>query len=252
MKTCELFLGRMQPIHKGHAGIIASMKNPVVALVKGAKSSQDKSKNPLDAKYQMKLLKKIAPGVQVIESPSGYIPDIIKLIQEKLGMQVTVVHAGTDRLSKYKAQVMGAKDLDDSIKKMIHFKEAERAEGSTSATLVREAIRSGNEDAFRSHVPKTIWNEFSTLHKLLTEEIMSNEFEIKPFSVWLQEEAVKASADRASGDKEADKVTKPAEMCADRGAAGSGDTKSRKEFANQLDNGDGVADGHKKLVEEVE
>lgn len=253
MNTCELFLGRMQPIHNGHAGIIASMKNPVVAIVKGAKSSQDKTKNPLNLKYQQKLLKKVAPNAKVIEVPSGYLPDICKYIEEHLKMKVSVVHAGTDRLGKYKAQVMGAnKKLPSEEQLHVSFKEAERAEGATSATVVREAIRSGDEKAYRAHVPRTIWDEFNTLQKMLTEEIdMSGEFEIKPFSQWLQEEVVKASAEAADGDKESDKINKPAEMCADRGASGSGDTAARKEHANQLENGDKTADGHKKPVSDA-
>ena len=74
-KTASLFLGRMQPIHNGHEAIIKMMKNPIVALVKGGKSSEDKKRNPFDEKYQIKLIKKLNPSVTVITAPSGYIPD---------------------------------------------------------------------------------------------------------------------------------------------------------------------------------
>ena len=40
MKNAQLLLGRFQPFHNGHSRIVNAMKNPVITVVKGAKSSQ--------------------------------------------------------------------------------------------------------------------------------------------------------------------------------------------------------------------
>lgn len=202
MKTGELFLGRMQPIHNGHLKVISGMKNPVVALVKGSISSKNKNKNPLDSSYQSKLLKKVAPGVKVIEVPNGYIPDIIAAIRSDHGIDITKIHAGSDRIREYKAQIERAnKSLPDDQKIKVGFTEVGRDDEDVSATQVREAIRSGDEKAFKAKVPKSIWGEFNHLQQLLKEEIMDIG-NIKSFEEWLQEEEKKDNPFAKKDEKE--------------------------------------------------
>lgn len=166
-KSAELFLGRMQPVHIGHKKIIDSMKNPFIAIVKGSKSSEDKSKNPLDFNEQKRLLKKIS-NAQIIEVSVGYIPEIIKDIRLK-GFEVDVVYAGADRIEGYKKQIDAInKKLEDNKQIKVTFKETERV---TSATTVRTAIRSGDAATFKKVMPKELHNEFDHLRKLLAEEV---------------------------------------------------------------------------------
>lgn len=73
--------------------------------------------------------------------------------------------------------------------------------------------------------------------------------EIKSFKEWLAEEQVKATYEKAPGDKAPDKITEPEAHKHDRGASGSGDTGARKEHANQLENGDKTADKIKEPKE---
>jgi len=160
----ELFLGRLQPVHLGHVKIIKKMKNPIVVLVKGAKSSQDKNRNPLSAEEQRKLLKKAVPRVKVVVAKAGYLPEIIADLREA-GYEVETVYAGSDRISSYKRQVDSAnKKLLDKQKFDVTFRETERF---ASATEVRNAIRSDDKDEFQKLMPKELWSEFDHLKELM-------------------------------------------------------------------------------------
>jgi len=164
--TAELFLGRMQPIHLGHIKIIKKMKNPIVVLVKGKKSSADKDRNPLSAEEQIRLLKKVFPKIRIIVAPTGYLPDIFSDLRENSGTEVVKVYSGADRISGYKRQIDSInKKLPSRRQFDVQFEETPRF---TSATKVREAIRSDNEEEFRKLMPKELWDEFEHLQGELT------------------------------------------------------------------------------------
>lgn len=162
MKQVELFLGRMQPIHNGHKQIIQKMKNPVVVIVKGAKSGNDAEKNPLDAEYQSKLLKMIFNDLEVSISPNGFLPGILGFLRTKKNMEVTKIYAGADRIQAYKEAIKKANDTmpEQFPRYNVTFEETERV---TSATAVRDAIRKDDEETFKKLVPKEIWKEYKTL-----------------------------------------------------------------------------------------
>lgn len=182
MKHIELFLGRMQPIHIGHKKIIDSMTNPVVVIVKGGKTSEDKARNPLSAEYQEKLLKKVSPGVEVSVSPNGFLPGILGYFR-KQGKEVVKINAGADRIEGYKTAINAANaKMPEDQRYHVTFQETERV---TSATAVRTAIRSGDQETFKKLCPKEIWDEFDTLQKALK---ISESSEILSFGAWLNEE----------------------------------------------------------------
>lgn len=165
----EVFLGRMQPIHLGHIKAIKKMKNPIVVLVKGEKSSKDKSKNPFDAQYQQRLLKKVlGSNVRIIISNTGFIPQIFAAIRG-IGLEPVSVVAGPDRFGKYNGQINSInKSLPDEKKFRVKMKEAERV---TSATKVRDAIRNGDLPTFRKVMPKELHGEWKTMRKLLQDAV---------------------------------------------------------------------------------
>ena len=172
-KVAELFLGRLQPPHNGHAKIINSMQNGWVAIVKGALSSKNKVQNPLPYEYQKKLVNEIAPSVPVIEVPTGYLPDIINEIRKR-GQEVETVYAGPDRMEEYQRQLAGVNAKLGTDKKFtVTFKLAERI---TSATTVRDAIRNNNQTAFRANVPRSIWPEYEKLREYLKEDTNMKSF----------------------------------------------------------------------------
>lgn len=183
MKQVELFLGRLQPIHNGHKKIIDSMTNPIVVIVKGGKTSEDKARNPLSVEYQEKLLKKVSPGVEVSVSPNGFLPGILGYFR-KQGKEVVKIYAGADRIEGYKAAINTANaKMPEDQRYHVTFQETERV---TSATAVRNAIRSGDHETFKKLCPKEIWNEFDNLQKALK---LSESFAVPSFSQWLNEEA---------------------------------------------------------------
>jgi len=164
-KPIEVFLGRMQPIHLGHIKIIKKMKNPIVILVKGAKSSLDKNRNPLSAEVQTLLLRKAVPGIKVIIARNGYLPEIFTDLRETGHYEVNKLYAGADRIKGYKGQIDSVnKKLDDQKQFEIEYVETERF---TSATKVREIIRNGDFEGFKKLMPKQLHSEFEMLRGLI-------------------------------------------------------------------------------------
>lgn len=161
-KPVSVFIGRMQPIHKGHQSIINQMKNPVVLLVKGKQSSQDKKRNPFDEKYQEKLIKKLNKNVEVRVVPTGYLPEIANELRKE-GKELTDLYAGSDRLPGYKSQFERL-NLNDELKFEITYHETPRI---ASATDVRNAIINNDEKKFKQIMPQELWSEFSIMQKKL-------------------------------------------------------------------------------------
>ena len=182
-KPYEIFIGRFQPLHLGHATVIGKMKNPVVALVKGGKTSQNKEKNPLGLKDQARMIKKAYPKAKIIEVSTGYIPEIAMALR-KQGFELSAIWAGEDRRASYVRQmdqfnakspaekeaavtVKGPTELfsnfDWNFKRTFN-PDGERI-GGTSATLVRNAIREGDKETFLKHMPKKLHPEWDFLRK---------------------------------------------------------------------------------------
>jgi|PlaIllAssembly_1097288.scaffolds.fasta_scaffold00009_14 nicotinamide mononucleotide adenylyltransferase len=183
LKPVELFLGRMQPLHNGHKKIIDSMKNPIVVIVKGKKSGADAERNPLDEEYQKKLIEMIFPGLEVSISPNGFLPGILGYFR-KQGKEVTKIYAGADRIAGYQDAINRANEkMPEDQRYRVTFQETERV---TSATTVRNAIKSGDKDTFKKLVPSAIWGEWDTLRKKLG--VMKEG--ILKFGQWMEDAAV--------------------------------------------------------------
>lgn len=161
--ACELFVGRFQPFHNEHLQILNKMKNPVIAVVRGSVSSENKKKNPLSAEYQVQLIKKVAPGVPVFVVPNGFVPAIIQHVEDKLNWKVKTVHAGSDRLEQYKAQLQRAGVIGVDVVPTGTAREV-------SATDVRNSVLKGDESGFRKQVPPQIWSEFKKLGEYIKED----------------------------------------------------------------------------------
>jgi hypothetical protein len=160
----ELFLGRMQPLHRKHQQIIQSMKNPIVVIVKGESSSQDRDRNPLDADTQCRLLHKACPGVEVSVSPDGFLPGILGYLRKK-GKEVVSIYCGADRIQEYSAAIERAnRQMDQSLQYTVKFEETERY---MSATRIRQAIRENDIDTFKQLTPEVLWDEWDTLRSLM-------------------------------------------------------------------------------------
>lgn len=164
-KEASLFVGRLQPIHNGHSAIIKMMKkNPHVAIVKGAKSGLDKSRNPFDFKYQQKLIKMVDTRAKIIKVPTGYLPDIINEMR-KTGYEATVMLSGDDRINGYKKQIESFnKQMPEEKQIHLTFKKTPRV---TSASLVRKLISADDEAGFKKEVPKQLWSEYPKMRQMM-------------------------------------------------------------------------------------
>jgi len=108
-----VMVGRMNPPTAGHYKVIDTMKGfirknpdlqlsatPIVVIVDGEKTSQDKKHNPLTAEERIKFMSSSgrANGVIFITAPSAF-----AAFEEvrKAGYEPIAVAAGSDRITKY-------------------------------------------------------------------------------------------------------------------------------------------------------
>ena len=173
MKEVELFLGRCQPVHLGHAKIIAKMTNPVIVLVKGNKSSQNRKRNPFSEEYQKKLFRLLDPNLEIEVSPNGFLPGIISYLKEH-GKKVTKIYCGADRIDSYRKAIELANEKYDIV-----FQETER---NGSGSEVRTAIRNNDFETFKTLMPERLHQEFRNMKDIL------QQVEILSFEEWLKEE----------------------------------------------------------------
>ena len=90
----SLLVGRFQPFHVGHEYAVKQMKfTPVVAIVKGKKSSKNKDENPLSEEFQEKMIKSVFPHIKTIIVDNAYVPAIIGKIKDELNIEVGEVVA---------------------------------------------------------------------------------------------------------------------------------------------------------------
>ena len=176
----DLFLGRFQPFHNGHAAIVKSMKsNPVVVIVKGSKSSTDKDKNPFNEEYQMEMISAVFPNLEVSISPNGFLPGILGFFRKK-GEEITRIYCGKDRIEGYKKAIDNANTkMDDQYRYDVEFIETPRI---ARATEVRDAIKKNDEALFKKLVPRQLWGEFDKM-----KQIILDESKLLSFEEWLIE-----------------------------------------------------------------
>jgi len=163
-KTVGIFSGRFQPPTKAHSDIINTMAKEndsvIIFLVKGKKSSEDKTKNPFDTEIQKKMLELIAPkNVQIKIISTGFFVDELNLLPD--GTKFTA-YAGSDRTKAYKSFM---KYMEDD--RTLEIKEIKRTDEDISATKVRDAIKNDDLESFKKLTDKKIHSMFSVLKEIL-------------------------------------------------------------------------------------
>jgi len=160
--------GRFQPVTAGHVKVIKQMKSKysgkpiIVFLVKGEKSGQDKTKNPLDEKTQIKLLKKSMKGLikDVLISKSAFIGDLLIGLRPKY--EPIAFYTGTDRLKGYQGMIDRYKD---DMNMDIKMEEIKRTGENISATKVRQSIKDNDFKTFQSMTTNLDKKDFDMLRK---------------------------------------------------------------------------------------
>lgn len=163
----ELFTKSMELFGKG-------VKELVIAIVMGGKSSEDKNKNPTTFEQRKQIITKGLKGspfkVTVIQVPDAFPSGIIHRLREENKEPIVYV-AGEDRFASYNAIVNKGKESWNSemeVKKVPMSKRKYAV--SPRATEVRAAIRSGDKAAYMKMMPTPLHSEFAKLKKILKEE----------------------------------------------------------------------------------
>lgn len=175
MTKIGLIPGRMNPPHRGHRKLyrksLAENDLTYVEIITGKKTSLNKMRNPLSFQQKKKIISVIEPQVEVRQFPAegssrpprSDVPGMIVELLEELHTNDTdflfTVYAGSDQAEMYNVQAKNPayiQKIKDELKRpdyniTIRVEAVERDESaddeaSYSATKVREAIRSNQDE----------------------------------------------------------------------------------------------------------
>ena len=159
-----IFSGRFQPVTKAHSDIINTMarenKKVIIFLVKGKKTSEDKTKNPFDSETQKKMLELVSPSnVEIKIINTGFFVDELNELPDGTKF---VAYAGSDRIKAYKAY---EKYMEGN--RTLEVKEIKRTDKYISATKVRQSLKDNNFEDFKTLTDKKIHKMFNELRAIL-------------------------------------------------------------------------------------
>lgn len=164
MKDGILIIGRFSGFHRGHVELIrrAHLDHPdkpiIIAVVVGKKSSKDLNKNPFTFEERRNMIEKILNKLNIkagiIQVPSAYIPDLVKLLKEEHSIDIKYVYCGADRLNSYLQQ-----NLESMGIKVVYLERDTSDTDPTkraSATRVRNAVKNNDFEEFKELMPEEI------------------------------------------------------------------------------------------------
>ena len=169
--------GRYQPFHNGHITALKRTSDlfglPVVPI-------QIKSKNE-DSPFDDALLTKIGESVsKEFNWMAGYVlypsnlktvvPQMVKYLREKFDFESIGMGCGSDRFKSYEPQIkyINSERSDVPVSEPFRLEMVdERAPGGPSGTLVRSAIKEGDEDLFKQLTPKSVHKFYKEMKKVL-------------------------------------------------------------------------------------
>ena len=160
------FVGRFQPPTAAHAKIIKQMQSysaakPLLFIVRGEKSGQDKTKNPFSEKTQKDMIEKSTGVKNVIFVPSAFIGELVHQARNRK-QEIVRLFCGTDRVKGYQSQIDRYKD---ELNLDMKIEEIKRSEEDISATKVRQAIITNDFDTFKKMTTNLDKKDFERLQK---------------------------------------------------------------------------------------
>lgn len=149
--------GRLNPPTKGHEVLVQQVKDAakrlgaraMLYIVDGAKTGQDKSKNPLTSEQRVAIARRLFPGVTIDVVGSAY--EVLEVLDLQY-LEPRVWVAGTDRAAKYR-KLLASEQLDCEVIEV--DRSAGEADG-VSATAARKAAIEGNMEEFSHHMPSAL------------------------------------------------------------------------------------------------
>lgn len=167
MRDGILIVGRFSGFHRGHVELVrrAYLDHPekpiIIAVVVGKKSSEDLEKNPFTFEERKamieKFLERLGIRAGIVQVPTAYIPDLVKMLREEHEVNIKYVYCGTDRLSSYLKQ-----DLESLGVKVVYVERDDLAVDSTkraSATKLRNVLKDNNYEEFKDLMPPELDDE---------------------------------------------------------------------------------------------
>ena len=164
-----VFIGRMQPLHKGH---VQNIKNALeiadnVLVIVGSANQPRTPKNPFTAAERIQMIKSVFPLDRVqVESVEDYYPDALWLKDVQTVAHKHIIGSGIDKFTDAKVAILGH-DKDHTSFYLNEFptwdfveigNRLREAEFSTiiDATDIRNAYFNGNFDHITDQVPAEV------------------------------------------------------------------------------------------------
>ena len=169
-----LIIGRYQPITIIHEKMIKLQLQKtgqvVVQVQNGQKSSQDKYKNPFTFEERKRFIKEVFPenNVIVVEQKTGYIPDLIKDIEENNdNITITKYICGEDRYEGYKRQ-LEKEGLIDRIELIMLPRDID-SQDNVSQTKLRLQLYQGDLQLQKKYLPKQLHSLIEDISNIIKE-----------------------------------------------------------------------------------
>ena len=167
-----IYVGRFQGLTLGHLAVIkniaASHNNGYIIIMKGAKTSLDKKRNPFPLGVQQEMFSKVAGSKFKIMSLSGsFVDAFLKSVEEgKIKGNNFVLYSGPDRLEPYNKLKRYFKEKGLKLTVVNTEQMVQRIEG-VSGTKFREALVNNDYNSFKKIAPQPIWSMFKKLQEYL-------------------------------------------------------------------------------------
>jgi cytidyltransferase-like protein len=179
LEDVNILIGRFQPFHNGHLKMAKAMKKEndlpcIVAVVHPGHNSSGKS--PFDEDLVKKYMEAVVRENQDLLCGFFIINrgllGVIYGTAKSHGFNVKSIGAGEDRLLDYNKQIEYLKKNGSDFPKDIEIIKTPR---STSATEVREKIKSEDFTSFRKLVPPAISSLYNSLVTGMNSHVKTNE-----------------------------------------------------------------------------
>lgn len=163
---CNIFIGRFQPFHNGHLKTIQKVKesNNLPTVLVCIYTGQQTEKNVLSKELLENILKRLKEDKVIddfIITDSAFFGNILKKLRPK-GYEPVVYMCGEDRIKSYTKQLVY---MRKNCKHMnIHpDSKVEQVDRISSATSVRDVIKTEDYQEFKKMVPPSLINFWEPL-----------------------------------------------------------------------------------------
>ncbi len=186
-KETVLIQGRFQIVTVQHKEMIDEElnndRNVVIQIIEGNKSSEDKSKNPMDFLFRKNMFETVYEKetknntIQIFKYKTQYLPFIVYDLEKTENIIITHIKSGMDRCKSYKQQFENIKSESDIYEyiqnKKINFICMDRSNDSISQSKQRKQIFNGDFKAQEKLVPKELIPYFNNIKNYLVECLIS-------------------------------------------------------------------------------